>query len=150
MKNFITQSIFIILFCIAITACGAPNPRKDLQNLPSLIEIVALDFNQQVIKLRVSHRNRSAREDNLLSCQLAIKDMSPIKLPTINLPDLTTFATETVQSNFTAGPMNLNLKQNQTLPYVLDCYLTSSTFSREHIISKATIYRIPGEENSYR
>ncbi len=150
MKIFAHKSFVIIFTCLILNACGAPNPRKDLQNLPSLIEIVALDFEQQSIKLRISHRNRSPRKENQLRCQLAIKDLPSIKLQSITVPDLTTFATETVQSKFAVQPLNLNLKQNQALPYVLDCFLFSSTFSKEHIISKATIYRIPGDKNRYR
>lgn len=150
MNDSANKLVLICMPCLLLTACGAPTPRKDLQNLPSLIEIIALDFTQQTIKLRVSHRNRLPKEGNQLSCQLAIKDLAAIKLQPVSLPDLTTFATETVQTHFASELPNLNLEHDNALPYVLDCFLFSTTFSKEHIISKSTVYRIPGEENSYR
>ncbi|TDR23199.1 hypothetical protein [Marinicella litoralis] len=150
MNQLIYKAFISTFLLLLLTACGTPNTRKDLQNLPSLIEIVALDLNQQTIKLRISHRNQSPRLDNQLSCQLAVKDFAPITLQALKIPDLTTFATETVQSTFKSTQLNASLKQYKALPYVLDCFLFSSTFMKEHIISKATIYRIPGEQNSYR
>ncbi len=135
---------------LILLACGSPNTRKDLQNLPSLIEIVELNLNQNSIKLRVSHRNNLPREQNQLSCQLAIKDQQVIKLPSLNVPDLTTFATETIQATVDFSPLNIGSEPINSLPFVLDCYLSSETFRKEHIITESTIYLVPGKENRYR
>jgi hypothetical protein len=133
-----------------LTACGSPVPRKDMQNLPSLIEIVALNLKENSIKLRVSHRNRATRENNQLSCQLAIKDFEPIQLTAIVLPDLTNYATETIETNIAIQQFGQSLQSHQELAYVLDCFLFSSNFRKEHIIKKSFVYQTPGERHLYR
>ncbi|MCB1583399.1 MAG: hypothetical protein R3E90_14020 [Marinicella sp.] len=143
--------IFTIVICLTLlAACGSSVPRKELQNLPSLIEIIALDFNQNKLKLRVSHRNSTAREGNQLSCQLALKDFSPLKVTAINLPDLTNYATETITSEISLNQLTLDPQTHSNLPYVLDCFLFSSNFRKEHIIKKAVVYQTPGAPGIYR
>ena len=145
-----TTLISVILAMLILTACSSRVPRKDLQNLPSLIEIKALDFAQNTISLRVSHRNRATREDNQLSCQLSIKDHQTVQFSGLNLPDLTTYAVETVTADLQLQSLEINTKQSNELSYALDCFLFSSNFRTEQIINKAIVYRVPGEPDTYR
>lgn len=145
------NSVITLIFITAmLSACGAPNFRTDLQNLPSLVEIVALDFKNNSIKLRVSHRNKTTREGNQLSCQLAIKDYAPISINALNLPNLTNYATETVESQIPLEQLKVALDQHSELPYVLDCFLFSTNFRKEQVIKKSIIYATPGEPWVYR
>lgn len=145
-----TKHLLIYSLAFTLVACGSSVPRKDLQNLPSLIEIVALDFEHNKLKLRISHRNKTARVDNQLSCQLAIKDFKPVKVSAINLPDLTNYATETITTDIALDALALDTAKHKELPYVLDCFLFSSNFRKEHIIKKAITYQTPGEPAVYR
>jgi len=150
MNDTLNRIFRISISCLLLSSCGTPIPRNDLQNLPSLIEIIELNIKQQTINLRISHRNRSPKTENHLSCELSIQDQPSIKLTSIPIPDLTTYATETVQLKFESEPPAVNFGLHNALPYELDCLLSSNTFGKEHIVSKATIYPIPGKENSYR
>lgn len=150
MKYLTNKFLQLFLFTSLLTACGSSVPRKDMQNLPSLLEVVALDFENNSIKLRISHRNSTTREDNQLSCQLAIKDFKPIKINALNLPDLTNYATETLEFKITLQQLGLSTEKYEELPYVLDCFLFSTNFKKEHIIQKSVVYQTPGAPHLYR
>jgi len=139
--------LFTLLF--VLSSCGSRLPRKDLQNLPTLIEIISLNLKTKSIKLRVSHRNRDTRENNQLSCQLTIEGLHNIEITNVAIPDLGAYAIETIEATITSESLNINTLQ-KSLPYVLDCYLTSDNFKNEQVIKKAIIYQIPGQTASYR
>ncbi len=148
--NTLSNSFICIFSCLALLSCGPGVPRKDLQNLPSLIEIIAINFDQNELKIRVSHRHKTTREGNQLSCQLAIKDYSPITFNEIPVPNLTTYAVETLDISLASDNQDFATEKNHELPYVLDCFLFSDNFRKEHLINKATLYRVPGTINTYR
>ncbi|MGJ8663446.1 MAG: hypothetical protein ACSHWU_07340 [Marinicella sp.] len=141
---------FIIISSLTLTMGCTSVPKTELQNLPSLIEIIVLDLSQPALNIRVSHRNKTPRLSNKLNCQLAIKDQSPIKFNGISVPDLSTFATETLRVNITQNELPVIPEKQKELPYVLDCYLESENFRTEHIIKKATLFRVPGRLNEFR
>jgi len=145
-----TRYLILLSSCLLITACGNPVPRKDLQNLPTLIQIIQLDLAENEARVRISHRNRTTREGNQLSCQLAIKDQPAIQANAINLPDLTTFATETVVLPLPLTQLQLDADDQSELPYVLDCFLFSSNFRKEQIITRASLFPVPGTTQQYR
>jgi hypothetical protein len=138
------------LLIILLSGCGNPAPRQELQNLPSLIQVIRLDFSDNLVRLRVSHRNRTPREGNQLSCQLAIRDQPAIQANAVNLPDLTTYATETITLPMNLTQLDIDHDRVTELPYVLDCHLFSSNFRKEHVITRASLYPVPGSKNSYR
>jgi hypothetical protein len=150
MKLNINTAYLLLLGFSMLSACGSSIPRKDLQNLPTLVEIMALDFNTNTVKLRVSHRNRTTREQNQLSCQLAINNQAAVQLTNVSIPDLTTYAVETVEIPIDLSQTLITNEQPKELPYVLDCFLTSINFRKEQIVSKATVYQIPGETHIFR
>lgn len=145
-----TKYLAALALVLSLSGCGSSVPRKDLQNLPSLIEIISLDFNDNKLKLRISHRNKTAREGNQLSCQLALKDFKALKMNAINLPDLTNYATETVTINIPLHELSLSPAAHRELPYVLDCFLFSTNFRKEQVIKKAVVYQTPGAPGIYR
>ncbi|MFC3194560.1 hypothetical protein ACFODZ_09960 [Marinicella sediminis] len=147
MKKILT---LIITTSLVLAACGQRAPRKDLSNLPSLIQIISLDFRQNEVRLRVSHRNRATRMDNQLSCQLAIKDQQAIQINSMTLPDLTTYATETITTQLPLSSLNMDHDDGNELPYVLDCFLFSSNFRKEQVITRASLYPVPGNNGTYR
>ena len=118
-----TTHTLMLSTLLLLSACGNPVPRKDLQNLPTLIQIIQLDLAQNEVRVRISHRNRTTREDNQLSCQLAIKDQPAIQVNAVNVPDLTTFATETIALPLPVSQLQLDQDEASELPYVLDCFL---------------------------
>ncbi len=144
------KTITVTLLTLSLLSCTGSVPRRDLQNLPSLVEIVAVNFNQQDLKIRVSHRNKTARVGNQLSCQLAIKDSKPLQFNEIPVPDLTTYAVETLDIKLPTGQQAFLRENNKELPYVLDCFLFSENFRKEHLIKKASLFLVPGTENTYR
>lgn len=144
------KTFALTLLALSLVSCAGSVPRRDLQNLPSLIEIVAVNFSQQALKIRVSHRNKTARTGNQLSCQLAIKDSTAIQFNEIPVPDLTTYAVETLDINLPSSQHDFLNEQSRELPYVLDCFLFSENFRKEHLIKKATLFLVPGTENTYR
>ena len=145
-----TRIICIVSCLLLMAGCGNPVPRKDLQNLPTLIQIIQLDLQQNEARIRLSHRNRIPRKDNQLSCQLAIKDQPAIQANAISLPDLTTFATETITLPLPLSELQLEPGDQAELPYVLDCFLFSSNFRKEQVITRATLYPVPGTQLQYR
>ncbi len=143
--------ITLITFCfITLQACGPSIPRTELSDLPPLIEIVSLNLSEQQLKLRVSHRNKITRKDNQLSCQLALKDFIPIKFNRVTLPDMTTYAKETIDIKLDQTNLPKVDKQQKGLPYVLDCYIFSENFRDEQIIKKASLFKVPGISGEYR
>ncbi len=144
-----TNTALLILLSLALSNC-TPVPKTELHNLPSLIEIVMLDLSSEQLKVRLSHRNRLTRENNQLSCQLAIKERQAIEFNGIPIPDLTTYAVETIDISL----INKNLpkagEKYKQLPYVLDCFLFSENFRKEHVIKKSILYPVPGTKHEYR
>jgi hypothetical protein len=145
-----TKYLFVLISVLLITACGSPVPRKDLQNLPTLVQIIQLDLAQNEARVRISHRNRTTREDNQLSCQLAIKDQPAIQANAIDLPDLTSYATETIVLPLPLTQLQLTADDQSEMPYVLDCFLFSSNFRKEQIITRTSLFRVPGSTQKYR
>ena len=151
MKNKLNiQLIIIITTCLVLSSCGSSVPRNELQNLPSLIEIMGIDLADGELKIRISHRNRLTRKNNQLSCQLALKDYTPIKFNQIQLPDLTNYAVETIDIKLSTIDLPVVDSEHKQMPYVLDCYLFSETFREEHLIKKSTLFRVPGSTAEYR
>ena len=138
MNSIKTLSLFVV-FTGLITGCAGSIPRNELQNLPSLIEVVLLDVADAQLKVRLTHRNNTPREDIKLSCQLALKDFQAIEFKPIDVPNMTTA--------LTAMP---TLDKEANIPYVLDCYLFSSNFKREHLIKRSTLFKVPGTTNQFR
>ncbi len=143
-------SITLISGLIILANCSSSVTRKDIQNLPPLVEIVVLDVAQNTLKLRVSHRHQISRKDNKLSCQLAIQDLAPLKIQQTPLPDLTTFATETTDISINTTALSESGKLNKELPYVLDCFLFSENFRKEQVLKKGVLYKVPGSLAAYR
>ena len=148
MNSIKTLSLFVV-FTGLITGCAGSIPRNELQNLPSLIEVVLLDVADAQLKVRLTHRNNTPREDIKLSCQLALKDFQAIEFKPIDVPNMTSYATETLDltTALTAMPP---LDKEANIPYVLDCYLFSSNFKREHLIKRSTLFKVPGTTNQFR
>jgi len=133
-----------------MSSCGTSVPRNELQNLPVLIEIMGINLSNGELKVRISHRNNLTRKNNQLSCQLALKDLTPIKFNQIPLPDLTNYAVETVDIKLPPLDLPAANKRSKELPYVLDCHLFSENFRQEHVIKKSTLFRVPGSVADYR
>jgi hypothetical protein len=151
MKNkIINQIIIITILSLLLSSCGSSIPRNELQNLPSLIEIMAINMDSGELRVRVSHRNNLTKKNNQISCQLALKDLSPIKFNEISLPDLTNYATETVSIMLPQSDLPTVTTRNKEMPYVLDCYLFSENFREEHLIKKSTLFKVPGTNAEYR
>jgi len=139
------------LFILACLAAGCtPVPRTELQDLPSLVEIVAFNVPQAQLKLRLSHRNKDTRENNQLSCQMAIKDQPAFDFSAIPVPDMTTYAVETIDIDLSGQTMPSGIDGADQLPYVLDCFLFSANFRTEQIVKRGSLFLIPGSENEYR
>ncbi|MCX7552976.1 hypothetical protein OS175_03720 [Marinicella sp. S1101] len=148
-NNPFIAAVFLTLV-LFLAACGSRVPRSELQDLRPLVEIVAFDISLQNLKLRISHRNKTTRENNQLNCQLAIKDLSAIQFEQVALPDLTNYAKETIDINW-EKPANFALSnQPSELPYVLDCYLYAENFRDERVIKKGSLYKVPGTSGEYR
>jgi len=151
MKNKLSiQLIALFTVIILVSSCGSSVPRNELQNLPSLIEIMGINLTAGDLKIRVSHRNNLTRINNKLNCQLALKDFTPIKISELPLPDLTNYAVETVDIKLSPADLSPANQSSDEIPYVLDCYLFSENFSEEHLIKKSTFFRVPGTEADYR
>lgn len=133
-----------------LSGCGPSIPRTELHDLPPLIEIVALDFNSKQLKARITHRNKNTRENNQLSCQLALKDFEAIRFDSITVPNLTTYAKETVNIDLSDSQFPQLNQLSKELPYVLDCFLFSENFRKEQVIKKATLFQVPGSEYEFR
>lgn len=140
----------LLLLAIVLMASCSSAPRTELHNLPSMVEIVSLNLSETHIKIRVSHRNRHTRKNNQLSCQLAIKDHEVIEFNAIPIPDLTTYAVETVNINLSSNELPDSLSDDDELPYALDCFLFSENFRKEHVIKTATLFSVPGTTGEYR
>lgn len=138
------------LLIITLNSCSTSISRNELQNLPSLIDITGIDLTDGQLKIRVSHRNNKTRLNSKLSCQLALKDHKPIKFKQLPLPDLTNYAVETIDYTFPEDEIPSMAQSNSKLPYVLDCYLFSDNFREEHLIKKATLYKVPGSQGKFR
>ncbi len=144
------QIIILFTIILILVSCGSSVPRNELQNLPALIEIMGVDLADGKLKLRVSHRNNLTRKNNQISCQLALKDFTPIKFNNIALPDLTNYAVETLDVNLSPTDLPAVNQSHKEMPYVLDCYLFSDNFREEHLIKKSTLFRVPGSKADYR
>lgn len=141
---------FSLLLGLLLTAGCSSVPRSELQNLPSLIEIVAFQVSEAQLKLRLSHRNKTTRKSNQLSCQLAIKDQPAFAFNAIPVPDMTNYAVETIDIDLHDQTMPVIAKGAAELPYVLDCFLFSENFRTEQILKRATLYLVPGSDHEYR
>ena len=151
MKNKLSiQLITLFTISILVSSCSSSVPRNELQNLPSLIEIMGINLSDGDLKVRISHRNNLTRINNKLSCQLALKDFTPIKFNELPLPDLTNYAVETMDIKLSTADLPPVNKSSSEMPYVLDCYLFSENFREEHLIKKSTFFRVPGTEAEYR
>ncbi|WP_223789689.1 hypothetical protein [Marinicella meishanensis] len=141
----------LILTALVLSTAGCNSvPRTELQNLPSLIEIVSFQVPEAQLKLRLSHRNKSTRENNQLSCQLAIKDQPAFAFNAIPVPDMTTYAVETLDIDLRDQTMPAIVPGSAELPYVLDCFLFSENFRTEQIVKRAILYLVPGSNDEYR
>lgn len=148
-NNSLITAITLTLILLLV-GCASSVPRTELQDLRPLVEIVAFDISQQNLKLRVTHRNKTTRENNQLNCQLAIKDLSAIQFDQVTLPDLTNYAKETIDIKW-VKPVNFVLSNHPSeLPYVLDCYLYAENFRDERVIKKGSLYKVPGTSGEYR
>ena len=147
--NSIKSFSLVVVLSFLITACSGSVPRNELQNLPSLVEVVLLDVADARLKVRLTHRNNTPREDIKLSCQLALKDFNAIEFKPIDVPNMTSYATETLDliTDMAAIPAVYNAAN---IPYVLDCFLFSSNFKREHLIKRSTLFKVPGTNNQFR
>lgn len=149
----IKHNLLLFSLCVSsliLTGCGTSVPRNELQNLPALIEIMAINLVDGKLKVRVSHRNNMTRENNQLSCQLALKDYKPIEFNQIPLPNLTNYAIETVNIRLPLSDLPKSITNVKELPYVLDCYLFSDNFKEERLIKKSTLFQVPGSLADYR
>ncbi len=138
-----------MLLTFSLVGCTSV-PKTELQNLPSMVEIVMLNLADAQLKVRVSHRNRTTRENNQLSCKLAIKDHPSVEFNAIPIPDLTTYAVETVEISLADQTLPAADNNHGDLPYVLDCFLFSENFRNEHLVKKATLYPVPGTKAEFR
>lgn len=139
-----------LLIILLASGCGPTIPKSELHDLPPLMEIVSLNLNEKQLKLRLTHRNKRIRQNNQLSCQLALKDFTPVRFNQVQLPDLTHYAKETITINIDQkGQLNIKAEPKE-LAYVLDCYLYSENFRDEQIIKKSTLYKVPGTNDEYR
>ena len=151
MKNKLNiQLIILFTFSLILSSCGSSVPRNELQNLPALIEIMGINLANGDLRVRISHRNNLTRENNQLSCQLALKDFTAIKFSKIPLPDLTNYAVETIDIKLSPADFPAASLGHKEMSYVLDCYLFSANFREEHLIKKSTLFRVPGSQAEYR
>lgn len=132
-----------------ITGCSS-TPRTQHHNLPTQIDIVALDLQNMQWKLRIKHRHRDTKTGNQLSCTMDFDDRQLSFRPQ-PLPDLTINATETitVQKIDTNLP-GLSNKVQPSIDYQLSCQLSSDNFDTETITKKSVLYQVPGEQGLYR
>ena len=146
-----TNCKFLLLTSIIIlSSCTSSAPRNELQNLPTLVEIIGINLSDGKTKVRVSHRNNVTRENSQLSCQLTLKDFKPIQFNKISLPDMTNFAVETTTITLPKDKLPALSKNNNQMPYALDCQLFSDNFRDEHLIKKAILYPVPGTHGEFR
>ncbi|MCF6301145.1 MAG: hypothetical protein L3J52_08520 [Proteobacteria bacterium] len=141
--------IIFALSLILITSCGGV-PRSKKQNLPPTIDIALLDFNQGLIILRVKHRHIKASSENKLSCKISFTDIDEHQFDNQPVPDLTSFATETVSINIESLQKTKHSTTNGSIDYVLACSLSSEEFSTVHLVNRSTLYLVPGENSIYR
>lgn len=142
--------LILLTLTVVLSNCGSSVPRNELQNLPALIDIISLNLTDGNLKARVSHRNNLTRKNNQFNCQIALKDFNTIKFKDIKLPDLTNYAVETVDIKLPSTELPAIKSSTDELSYVLDCYLFSDNFREEHIIKKATLYKVPGSLAEFR
>jgi len=144
------KTIIIFVLClILITSCGGVRKSKK-QNLPPTIDIALLDFNQGLIKLRVKHRHIKASTENELSCEISFKNIDEHQFDNQHIPDLTSFATETISVNIESLQKTRHSTTNGSIDYILECSLSSEEFATIHLVNRSTLYLVPGENSIYR
>jgi len=143
------QLLSILITVFILNSCTSV-PRSELQNLPSLIEIKSINFEDGLMQVRISHRNNSTKKNNLLSCQLAFKNFAPIAFNQIPLPDLTNYAVEIIDIKLSSIDLPAVDQVGKEMSYVLDCFVFSENYREEHIIKKSILFLVPGSEAEYR
>ena len=150
MKKIITQASLITFVFTTLTACSGGVPRKPVNELPSNIEIVTVNFQTGAWKLRLTHRQKEKRVNNQIACGLYTDHKHSLAFDRINVPDLSYLFTETI--DIPAMPVDLEMPKGLTdkMNYQLECDLTSENYYTESIRKSGTLHRVPGEQALYR
>ena len=148
-RHNLTRHCFLLLTLTFLTACAPSIPRSELQNLPPLVEIISLDLQDKKITLRVSNRNTTTRKNNVLSCDINIVKLNPIKIESITIPDLTNYAKETINIDLSSS-IGSEHQLSPSMNYELDCQVSSEKFQNVQILKQGKLFKIPGTIAEYR
>ncbi|WP_154224539.1 hypothetical protein [Marinicella rhabdoformis] len=148
----INKKIQICLLSLTISllsACSSGIPRKPVNELPSDIEIVSVNFSNAAWKLRLTHRQKENRINGVIGCDLGTDNDNTLAFDGIELPELSYQLTEVI--DVPAIPTKLETTDMpKKINYQLYCELTSENFKTEVIRKNSVLYRVPGEEALYR
>ncbi len=141
--------IILITFFILSTACSSV-PKKTVNPLHTLIEIVSLDLHAGSLKLRITNRQKLIRTGANIACQLDADNLFAATVPIQNLPDLKAQISEI----FTVNLVNLSKSHMDSIPssfsYQMNCLFSSENYAAENLKINSILYKVPGEIEVYR
>lgn len=141
------KKTFILCTTLLLSSCGGPVSKK--AELPPVINIQNLDFASGQVALLLTHRQRETTTQNVLACQIAIKDGPAYRFTTDQVPDLTPYANELIKVTIDEL-ISTESPYGESFSYVLDCTLDSEEMSRQRLLKRSVMYRIPGKTTEYR
>ena len=141
------HNILFLFILLILSGCGGGVRQK--AELPTVVNIEHLDFATSQITVLLTHRQRETTTQNVLACQLAIKDGDTHRFSTDQIPDLTPYVSE--QFKVTVDTLTTDSNTyGSSFSYVLDCTLDAAEMGRQRLFSRSVMYRIPGETQEYR
>ncbi len=142
----------LLALCVMgiLAGCGGNHAMRKHPPLPTLVELMQVDFTQGEIELRLSHRSNRPSALKSMRCELLLDDSLNYPLEVDVLPVMTAYAREVVRVRVPALRDRPPLTYAPRFDYRLDCVLRREDGRPEHLTRRSILYLTPNTRTVYR